>query len=73
MVFVDGAELVVILNYGTESDWVRNVRAADEARVVHRGFAQRCDDRCGMRRSIALVVRVIRFGGVEPLRNPSPA
>lgn len=27
MVFVDGAELVVILNYGTESDWVRNVCA----------------------------------------------
>jgi deazaflavin-dependent oxidoreductase (nitroreductase family) len=27
MAFVDGGEPSVVLNYGTESDWVRNVQA----------------------------------------------
>jgi deazaflavin-dependent oxidoreductase (nitroreductase family) len=37
MAFVEGGELAVVLNYGTESDWVRNVQVAGSAGVVHRG------------------------------------
>ncbi|UNB50140.1 nitroreductase family deazaflavin-dependent oxidoreductase [Mycolicibacterium sp. YH-1] len=37
MVFVEGDELVVVLNYGVESDWIRNVAAAGTAGVLHRG------------------------------------
>lgn len=37
MVFVEGDELVVVLNYGTGSDWIRNVAAAGTAGVLHRG------------------------------------
>ena len=44
MAFVDGGVLVVILNYGTEADWVRNVRAAGSASVVHRGKRYRLTD-----------------------------
>lgn len=37
MVFIAGDELVVVLNYGTGSDWIRNVAAAGSAGVLHRG------------------------------------
>jgi deazaflavin-dependent oxidoreductase (nitroreductase family) len=37
MVFVDNDRLSVALNYGLESDWVRNVLAAGTAEVLHRG------------------------------------
>ncbi|GAA3234719.1 nitroreductase family deazaflavin-dependent oxidoreductase [Actinocorallia longicatena] len=37
MAFVENGTLSVVLNYGAESDWVRNVRAAGSASVVHRG------------------------------------
>ncbi|WP_238396207.1 nitroreductase family deazaflavin-dependent oxidoreductase [Mycolicibacterium sp. CBMA 234] len=37
MAFVDGQGFSVVLNYGTRSDWVRNVLAAGSADVVHRG------------------------------------
>lgn len=37
MAFVEGGKLSVMLNYGTESDWVRNIQAAGSAGVVHRG------------------------------------
>ncbi|MBV9515440.1 MAG: nitroreductase family deazaflavin-dependent oxidoreductase [Mycobacteriaceae bacterium] len=37
MAFIAGGELSVVLNYGTESDWVRNLQAAGSAGVVHRG------------------------------------
>jgi hypothetical protein len=37
MAFVVGGEFMVVLNYGTESDWVRNVQAAGSAGVLHRG------------------------------------
>jgi len=37
MAFVEHGELVVVLNYGTKSDWVRNVQAAGSAEVLHRG------------------------------------
>jgi deazaflavin-dependent oxidoreductase (nitroreductase family) len=37
MAFVEDGKLSVVLNYGTELDWVRNVEAAGSARVVHQG------------------------------------
>jgi deazaflavin-dependent oxidoreductase (nitroreductase family) len=37
MAFVEDGEIVVVLNYGTRSDWVRNVEAAGSAAVLHRG------------------------------------
>ncbi|MGH3640840.1 MAG: nitroreductase family deazaflavin-dependent oxidoreductase [Mycobacterium sp.] len=37
MAFVEGGEFVVVLNYGTESDWIRNVLAAGSAGILHRG------------------------------------
>jgi deazaflavin-dependent oxidoreductase (nitroreductase family) len=37
MAFVEDGTLSVVLNYGTESDWVRNVQAAGSAGVMHRG------------------------------------
>lgn len=37
MAFVEDGALTVVLNYGTESDWVRNIQAAGSAGVVHRG------------------------------------
>ncbi|WP_420540863.1 nitroreductase family deazaflavin-dependent oxidoreductase [Mycolicibacterium septicum] len=37
MAFVDNKSVSVVLNYGEHSDWVRNVRAAGSAQLVHRG------------------------------------
>jgi deazaflavin-dependent oxidoreductase (nitroreductase family) len=37
MAFIEGGTLSVVLNYGAESDWVRNVQVAGSARVTHRG------------------------------------
>jgi hypothetical protein len=37
MAFVDGDDFVVVLNYGTGSDLVRNLQAAGSAGVLHRG------------------------------------
>jgi deazaflavin-dependent oxidoreductase (nitroreductase family) len=37
MAFVEGDALSVVLNYGENSDWVRNVRSAETADVIHRG------------------------------------
>ncbi|OMB81207.1 nitroreductase family deazaflavin-dependent oxidoreductase [Mycolicibacterium conceptionense] len=37
MAFIDDKSVRVVLNYGEHSDWVRNVRAAGHAEVVHRG------------------------------------
>jgi deazaflavin-dependent oxidoreductase (nitroreductase family) len=37
MAFVDSKSVSVVLNYGEHSDWVRNVRAAGSAQLVHRG------------------------------------
>lgn len=37
MAFIDEKSVSVVLNYGEASDWVRNVRAAGSAGVVHRG------------------------------------
>jgi hypothetical protein len=37
MAFVAHGEFVVVLNYGIQSDWVRNVEAAGSAGVLHRG------------------------------------
>jgi deazaflavin-dependent oxidoreductase (nitroreductase family) len=36
MAFVGESSVCVVLNYGAESDWVRNVLAADAATVIHR-------------------------------------
>ncbi|WP_081661963.1 nitroreductase family deazaflavin-dependent oxidoreductase [Mycobacterium simiae] len=35
--FVVGGTLSEVLNYGTKSDWVRNVESAGSAPVVHQG------------------------------------
>jgi hypothetical protein len=35
MVFIEDGGLSVVLNYGEQSDWVRNVRAAGSAVVVN--------------------------------------
>lgn len=37
MAFVANRSLSVVLNYGRQSDWVRNVMAAGSAVVLHRG------------------------------------
>lgn len=37
MAFVEDAHLYVVLNYGTNADWVRNVEAAGSASVIHHG------------------------------------
>jgi deazaflavin-dependent oxidoreductase (nitroreductase family) len=37
MAFVEDGEFIVVLNYGTQSDWFRNVEAAGSAEVLHRG------------------------------------
>jgi deazaflavin-dependent oxidoreductase (nitroreductase family) len=37
MAFVGGSTISVVLNYGENSDWVRNVLAAGNAVVTHRG------------------------------------
>jgi hypothetical protein len=37
MAFVRDGVICVVLNYGAESDWVRNVLAAGSAGVAHRG------------------------------------
>jgi deazaflavin-dependent oxidoreductase (nitroreductase family) len=44
MAFVGDDEIVVVLNYGTGSDWVRNVQAAGSAGVLHRGKRHRLTD-----------------------------
>ena len=44
MAFVEDATICVVLNYGTGSDWVRNVQAAGSAGVVHRGRRYRLTD-----------------------------
>jgi deazaflavin-dependent oxidoreductase (nitroreductase family) len=44
MAFVEDGAISVVLNYGTGSDWVRNVRAAGSAGVVHRGRRYRLTD-----------------------------
>lgn len=41
MAFIDGDELLVVLNYGTNSDWVRNVVAAGSASVRYHGRCYR--------------------------------
>lgn len=37
MAFIGADTIEVVLNYGEQSDWVRNVQAAGSATVVHRG------------------------------------
>ena len=44
MAFIGDGELVVVLNYGTGSDWIRNVQAAGSAGIVHRGTHYRLAD-----------------------------
>ncbi|MFC5750459.1 nitroreductase family deazaflavin-dependent oxidoreductase [Actinomadura rugatobispora] len=44
MAFVEGGTISVMLNYGAESDWVRNVQAAGSAGVRHRGRRYRLTD-----------------------------
>ncbi|WP_280396746.1 nitroreductase family deazaflavin-dependent oxidoreductase [Nocardia carnea] len=44
MVFIESGVLAVPLNYGPESDWVRNIRASGSAGVVHRRKYYRLTD-----------------------------
>jgi deazaflavin-dependent oxidoreductase (nitroreductase family) len=44
MAFVEDVTISVVLNYGTESDWLRNVQAAGSAGAVHRGRRYRLTD-----------------------------
>ncbi|MEX3644347.1 nitroreductase family deazaflavin-dependent oxidoreductase [Mycolicibacterium porcinum] len=44
MAFIDSRSVRVVLNYGTQSDWVRNVRTAGAADVVHRGRRYRLSE-----------------------------
>lgn len=37
MAFVHSSQIAIVLNYGTNSDWVRNIQASGSAVVVHRG------------------------------------
>lgn len=37
MAFVDAKSVWVVLNYGTQSDWVRNIQAVGSAGMTHRG------------------------------------
>ncbi|ART73486.1 nitroreductase family deazaflavin-dependent oxidoreductase [Mycobacterium dioxanotrophicus] len=43
MAFVDNSAITVVLNYGAQSDWVRNVQAG-EAGVIQRGKHYRLAD-----------------------------
>lgn len=43
-VFHDGNDIVVPLTYGSGSDWVRNVLAAGECELEHRGRRRRMVD-----------------------------
>jgi deazaflavin-dependent oxidoreductase (nitroreductase family) len=42
--FVDNDAITVVLNYGAQSDWVRNVEAAGATGVIHRGKHYRLND-----------------------------
>lgn len=44
MVFIESDTFIVPLNYGTGSDWVRNIQAAGAAGAVHRGRRYRLTD-----------------------------
>jgi deazaflavin-dependent oxidoreductase (nitroreductase family) len=44
MAFIDDGTITVVLNYGAQSDWVRNVEAAGAAGVTHRGKYYRLTD-----------------------------
>lgn len=44
MVFIKSDTVIVPLNYGTQSDWVRNILAAGSAGVIHRGRRYRLTD-----------------------------
>ncbi|MEO3786041.1 nitroreductase family deazaflavin-dependent oxidoreductase [Actinocorallia sp. B10E7] len=44
MAFVEDGKLAVMLNYGTESDWVRNIQAAGSGAVVHQSKRYRLTD-----------------------------
>lgn len=37
MAFVNNGQIWIVLNYGVDSDWVRNVLAAGNAEIAHRG------------------------------------
>ncbi|MEU0542096.1 nitroreductase family deazaflavin-dependent oxidoreductase [Nocardia sp. NPDC005978] len=44
MAFVQDGTISVLLNYGTGSDWVRNIQAAGAAELVHRGRRYRLSE-----------------------------
>lgn len=64
---------IIVLVYGRESDWLRNVEAAGGARLVHRGKPYalsnpRVDPRCARQRWVPLpmrlMARLVRSDGV---------
>lgn len=44
MAIIENSTMAVVLNYGVESDWVRNVLAAGSATVVNRGTRFRLEN-----------------------------
>lgn len=44
MALIDDGTITVVLNYGEQSDWVRNVQAAGTPGVIHRGKHHRLTD-----------------------------
>ena len=76
----DGETLIIALTYGTEVDWLKNLRAAGGGEVVHRGNRHRIGPprllgEEGFQRMPALVRRVLPMLGVDrfavfPIRSP---
>jgi len=58
MAFVEDGGVSVVLNYGTKSDWVRNVESA--------GSAVWCIAACGTRWPIRLCCRLIHMSCCRP-------
>ena len=72
MAFVKHGKLSVVLNYGAESDWVRNVQAAGSAEVVHRGKRYHLTNPRVLpvdSPELPLAVRVVRMSGRNALQG----
>lgn len=44
MLLIEGDTLSIALNYGTNSDWVRNIQSAGTADIIHRGRRYRMSE-----------------------------
>lgn len=76
LAFIESGAITVPLNYGTESDWVRNIQAAGAAGVVHRGKRYRLtapqvlpadsDELPAVMRAVGIPGHSVLFGALGP-------